>query len=278
VPLRSGGHNSEKCHLATAFQVITKNTRSSGETTHEMGSLVNAKQDSSFPSCSLLVRITCPFALFIGLSAPCFAQSEGLNDLDYRSMISDLNAVAPRLTNERLSNSDVAMVAAIGCSTARVGLRNGYSAKIGPFIRSNYPSQDTLAKIDIGTFIRSEDLILQKVGATQAARVLVQQTIKAAPNLPTTPPSDNASLESGLRRLEKDACSMREAAVTAPAEPAPESQSRFARCVGRAIVGMGVIVADAFAVAATLELPVAATIIAAISSGWGWNRVEEGCS
>jgi len=229
------------------------------------------------PKLATHIRLFCHIALFVTFSSACLAQNEGLKNLDYQPMISDLNVVAPLLAKEKLSNGDVAMVAAVGCGTARVALRNRYAASFGPFLRSSYPSQDTLSKINLEAFLKSEDLILQKVGASPASRILVAATIKAAPQLPPEPSAEDNSLNRGLQKLERDSCSVREQPLTAPTEPASEAQTRFARCVGRALVGTAVIVADGFAAAAAFELPVAATIIAAISGGWGWNRVEEGC-
>jgi hypothetical protein len=222
-------------------------------------------------------RVWLSLAIFITPLSVCFAQNVDLKNLDVRPMISDLNAIAPRLEKDRLLNSDVSFIAAVGCSNARVALRNRYPTIIGPFLRSNYPSPEVINKINIGDYAKSEDILLGRVGATMPARMFVQRTIKASPTLSVKPPSEDASLIKALQQLEGQSCQLRERKVEAPSETAPEAESKIALCIAKGIAGTAVIVADAVGATMLVEMPIAAGILAAISGGWGWTRVEEAC-
>ena len=216
-------------------------------------------------------------AMLIASLSICFAQNVDLKSLDVRPMISDLNAIAPRLEKDRLLNSDVSFIAAVGCSNARVALRNRYPTIIGPFLRSNYPAPEVINKINIGDYAKSEDILLGRLGATMPARIFVQRTIKASPTLSVTPPSEDASLIKALEQLEGQSCQLRERKLEAQSEPAPEAESKIALCIAKGIAGTAVIVADAVGATILVEMPIAAGILATISGGWGWTRVEEAC-
>jgi hypothetical protein len=222
-------------------------------------------------------RVLLSLAMLIASLSICFGQNVDLKNLDVRPMITDLNAIAPRLEKDRLLNSDVSFIAAVGCSNARVALRNRYASIIGPLLRSNYPAPEVINKITIGDYARSEDILLGRLGATMPARIFVQRTIKASATLSVTPPAEDGSLIKALQQLEGQSCQLRERKAEAPSEPAPEPESKIALCIAKGIAGMAVIVGDAVGATMLIEMPIAAGILATISGGWGWTRVEEAC-
>lgn len=208
------------------------------------------------------------------LREPALAQDVGQGPLDPQPVISDLNAIASRLANQKkLSNEDVMQIVSIACSTMRVAVREKFSYRVGPVLREKYPPEEKLFAINKDEFIAVETEYLKKYGASGEAVGLVMDDLKKNLDFPPHPPADDRQLDERFRTLESVSCGLRAKTLSNPAGEASPAAGALAWSIGKGIVGLALIVIDTNITIDTGGLT--AAIIGVVSCGWGWGRAEE---
>ena len=204
------------------------------------------------------------------------AQEPTGNEPALKSIISDLNVIAEPLSNEVLSNGDVAVITGATCSTMQVVRRNGIDKRVESLVKESYPSEKEIASLDRAEYIKFEERQLKKYGATEKAVQLVNSKYDEYKSFPNTAPSSSGSLIEKTAVLEEISCGVKEQNVTASAETAPPEKAELAKKLGLAVIGTAAIAVDAEAGLATGGT--AGAVISGVSMGWGWNRIEDAFS
>lgn len=187
-------------------------------------------------------------------------------------VVSDLNAITVRLAKETLSNADVLIISSVGCATARVAIRDEVGAKARTLL-ADYPTADEIGAIEAAAFIDYERDAFSAYGANEAALHFLTQRIEVEASVPSTSPAEDSELKDELLLMEEITCDVRAKTPKNLAENAGKEEKAYAQAVGKAVLGIGAIVADG---AITVETGgVGAAIFGIVSGGWGWNRVEE---
>jgi hypothetical protein len=208
------------------------------------------------------------------MPAPVLAQ-QTKSGIDYRPVVSDLNAVVASWDWKQPTNGNVAMVAAIGCGTARMALREQYAAKLGAYFKSIAPPLGE--KIEPATFGQAEQAAFEKAGATKDAVALLTYRMKMRPaKVPNT--FDERAFTERVAAAEALSCGVRAQNIAAATQPASKEAIRHGECIMGLILGLSVGVVDAgIAVfGAEVVTPVVSTLVSYYSGSWAWDEVKEG--
>jgi hypothetical protein len=212
------------------------------------------------------------------------AQSQ---QFDEQTWASDLAAVAPYLNRDNLSNGEVAQVAAIACGALREARHTRVLLRLERLMQEQYPNRSVMGQFEknpktLGEFLDFERKILRDAGVDRDAANAIVNFIGRSPNIPVTPPKNGTELVERLRVVESTACDLRiTASRRSQNETARSNDQSTARALVTGVVGVGVMVVDAgvaVSVSATGIGALPATVLAMVSGGWGWNRVEAAIS
>lgn len=209
------------------------------------------------------------------MSAPAIAQQPKPPSIDYRPIISDLNAVAANWDWKQPTNGNVATVAAIGCGTARMALREQYAARMGAYFESIAPPPGE--RIETATFIQTEQALLKKAGASPGAVSLVTDRMKMRPPK-ATDAFDRGALTERLAAAEALSCAIRTASAASAKEPASKESLRQGECIMGMVIGLAVGVVDTGIAVLGPEVvtPVVSTLLSYYSGSWAWDELKEG--
>jgi hypothetical protein len=209
------------------------------------------------------------------MSAQVPAQQIKPPDIDYRPVISDLNAIAASWNLKELTIGNVAVVGAVGSGTARLALREQYAAKMASYFKSIDAKPD--GKLNHAEFVQAEQRLFEKAGASREAIAFLSYRLKIRP------PKDGntfdvAAFNERVTAAEALSCAIRVQTVVAASNPAPPESARHAECIFDFVLGLSVAVLDTGIQVFGPEVagPILPTIIAWSSGSWAWDEVKDG--
>lgn len=202
------------------------------------------------------------------------AQELSPDAFDAQGYVADLNVLAANWNEEGLTNSDIVMIAAVGCGTARKIATDDLLEHAARWIdATGYPEPGVVERTDMKDFVAFEIDAFRAAGATDATLALMERTLWQQEVLPVEPPSFTmlSSTESGIERLY---CDARLIGETDPAAQASDAQVVLAGSIRDTVIGAATISVDA--IISTGSGGADAGIIAIISGGVGYDLLKRG--
>lgn len=205
------------------------------------------------------------------ISTGAIGQDISPEAFDARGYVADLNAVSENWHEGELTNSDIVIIAAVGCSTLHKIKADDLMGHAARWINAvGYPEPNLIENTQMQDFITFEVDAFKEAGATDATLNLLDKALRERAILPVEAPS----FELMLNGAEEQYCGARLLNGADPGAPASEAQVVLAGSVVDSAVGASMIAVDA--VISTGSAGADAGFIAILSGGVGYDLLKRG--
>lgn len=218
------------------------------------------------------MRIPPYFIAAIALAATgASGQNVTPDAFDARGYVADLNVVAENWVEGELTNSDIVIIASVGCSTLRKLEADRLMVHATSWIETQgYPETSIVEKTEMQDFVAFEINAFKEAGASNAALDLLERTLWERANLQAEVPSFEIEWSAAHEQF----CGARLLSGADPDAPASEAQVVLVRSVVDSTVGASMIAVDA--VISTGSGGADAGFIAILSGGVGYDLLKRG--